>query len=709
MDGVMPMLKDVPACGRAHRTAIGLMASAARLPAALALTLAIWPGPAAGAQTAAAQVQPAFADDVDPAVRPGDDFFGYANGGWLKRTEIPAGMERWNARNEIDALTRRRLAQLLDGAAAAPAGSLARKVAEFEAAYLAEDVIEGKGLAPIAPMLDSIARVRSKAELARLLGRWLRADVDPLNWGIYQSSHLLGLSVEPGLHGEKTNVAFLLQGGLGLPDREYYLGAEPRMRVMRARYQEYIRHQLALAGLERPDQRARGVMALETAIARSQATPEASADDHYAGRVWTRADFARKAPGMDWPAFFTGAGLAAQDTFVAWQPAAVIGAAALVASRPLTVWQDYLRVRLIDRYAAVLPRAFAEPGLALHDTLAARPEPVSRAGRAREVTQAVMAGAVGRLYAERYFPAERKARVEAIVANVREAFARRVDSVPWLSPATRAAALGKLKTLYFGIGYPERWEDYSDLMVDPADAAGNLRRAADRDYRHAVARLGRPVDRRQWWISPQTVAAVLVFQQNAYNFPAALLQAPKFDPEASDAANSGAIGAIVGHEISHFVDLLGRDWDQEGRAGRWWTSADSARFDNAAAALVRQFAGYRPFPDAAVDGGRTRTENVGDLAGLAAAFDAYRRTIAGRVTDPDSVRRLDREFFIGFARSWRSRLRDSALRAQVAGDSHAPERYRIATVRNIDAWYDAFDVRPGQRLYLEPAARVRVW
>jgi predicted metalloendopeptidase len=246
-------------------------------------------------------------------------------------------------------------------------------------------------------------------------------------------------------------------------------------------------------------------------------------------------------------------------------------------------------------------------------------------------------------------------------------------------------------------------------MVDPADAAGNLRRAADRDYRHAIARLGRPVDRHQWWISPQTVGAVLVFQQNAYNFPAALLQAPKFDPEASDAANYGAIGAIVGHEISHFVDVLGRDWDQEGRAGRWWTPADSARFEDTAAALVRQFTGYRPFPDAAVDGRRTRTENVADLAGLAAAFDAYRRTIAGRVTDPDSVRQLDREFFIGFARSWRSRLRDSALRSQLAGDGHAPERYRIATVRNVDAWYDAFDVRPGQRLYLEPAARVRVW
>jgi len=266
-----------------------------------------------------------------------------------------------------------------------------------------------------------------------------------------------------------------------------------------------------------------------------------------------------------------------------------------------------------------------------------------------------------------------------------------------------------LNTLYFGIGYPEHWQDYGDLAVDPADAIGNLRRVADRDYRRALARLGQPVDLTEWWIAPQTVGAVLVFQQNAYNFPAALLQAPKYDPAGSEAANYGAIGAIVGHEVSHFVDMLGAEWDADHRLHIWWTPEDSSRFRATVEPLVKQFSGYHPFPDLAVDGKLTQTENIADLAGLASAFDAYRSTLGDRAADRAWVRQQDRQFFIGFAQSWRGKTREAALRAQLAGDGHAPETYRIATVRNIDAWYDAFDVQPGQRLYLEPKARVRVW
>ena len=702
------MLTDVFPSRRSHRATGGTSVSAFWARLALVLTLAAWPVATIRAQTVHDRL--AFAADagVDASVAPGEDFFAYANGEWLQNSDIPPGMERWTARTEIDTLTRGQIATLLDDAAAAPAGSLARKVADFRAAYLDTAAVEARGIGAIAPLLDSIERVRNKSDLARLLGSWMPADVDPLNWGVYQSSHLLGLSVEPGIHGEKTYVAFLLQGGLGLTDREHYLGAEPEMRALRTRYREYIGRQLAAAGFDGSARRARAVMALETAIARTHATPEASARDSNALNLWTRAEFARRAPGMDWTAFFAGARLTDQEAFVAWQPTAVAGVAAAIASQPLHAWKDYLRVRVIDRYADVLPRAFAEPALAMHGAVSGR-LPSPRAERAREATESAMAGALARMYGERSFPAERKARVEGIVANVLAAFVQRVSAATWLSPGSKAVALAKLKTLYFGVGYPDRWQDYSDLAVDRADAVGNRRRVADREYRRALSLLGRPVDRRQWWISPQTVGAVLVFQQNAYNFPAALLQPPKFDPAASDAANYGAIGAIVGHEISHYVDVLGAEWDTDGRARRWWTAEDSARFRAAATPLVRQYAGYRPFPDMAVDGERTRTENVADLAGLVSAFDAYRRTLGSRISDRAYVRRLDREFFLGFARSWRSRMRDGALRTQVAGDSHAPERYRIATVRNLDAWYDAFDVVPGQRLYLEPAARVRIW
>ncbi len=672
----------------------------------LALPLAWAPTSSALAQSGGSGS--ALEEDVDPSIAPGDDFFGYANGGWLERTDIPAGMERWNARAEIDAVTRRQMAELLDGARTEPPGSLARKVADFRTAYLDQASIEARGIAPLEPLLDSIQQIRNKSDLTRLLGRLLPADVDPLNWGVYRSSHVLGLSVEQGLHGEKTYVALLVQGSLGLPDRDDYLGTDRRPRTLRARYQEYIARELTLAGFDRGAQRARGVLALETALARTQASATASADDRNADHRWTRADFSRRAPGMDWSVFLRAAGLSRQREFIAWQPGAVTGLSALVASQPLGVWKDYLRFHAIHRYADVLPRAFAGAAAALEDSAgaqAARP----RADRALEATQAAMGEAVGRMYAERYFPPAAKARVEAIVANVVAAFVRRIEAAPWMSPATRTLALAKMKTLYFGIGYPDQWQDYSDLTVDSGDALGNLRRTEDRNYRRTLARLGRQVDRHEWWISPQTVGAVLLFQQNAYNFPAALLQPPKFDATASDAANYGAIGAIVGHEVSHFVDLLGADWDAEGRKHRWWTPDDSTGFRNAARPLVAQFSGYKAFSDLAVDGERTRTEDVADLAGLVTALDAYHRTLGSRASDSVYVRRQDREFFLGFARSWRSTMRDDALRAQVASDVHAPDRYRIATVRNVDAWYDAFGVRPGQRLYLAPGERVRIW
>jgi putative endopeptidase len=675
----------------------------------LVVALAWWPWSAAHAQAGDEHGSSGLEPGVDPSVKPGDDFFAYANGSWLQATEIPAGKDRWTARNEIDELTRQQVLKLLDDAGAQPVGSTARNVADFRAAYLNEAAIEARGLAPLKQLLDSIDRVENKAALTRLLGRGVRADVDPLNWGVYRSATLLGLSVEPGIHGEKTYIAFLLQGGLGLPNRESYVSTEPREQALRTRYMEYIGRLLALAGFDRAEQRAAAVMALETALAQTQATREASANDRNADNLWTRADFARQAPGMDWSAFFAAAGLARQETFVAWQPTAVIGLAALVRSEPLQAWKDYVRFHVIDALADVLPGAFAEQAQAMGGVVTGQPQPSPRTQRALEATQVAMSDALGRMYAERYFPAEQKARVEAIVAKVIAAFRRRVEAATWMSPGTRTLALAKLNTLYFGIGYPEQWQDDSDLTVDPIDPVGNLRRVADRNYRRALARLGRPVDMTEWWIAPQMVGAVLVFQQNAYNFPAALLQAPKFDPTASNAANYGAIGAIVGHEVSHFVDMLGAEWDAENRMRHWWTPGDLSRFQALVEPLVNQFSSYRPFPDLRVDGKRTQTENIADLAGLAAAFDAYRATLGSKASDQAYVRQHDREFFIGFARSWRSKLRDEGLRTQVATDSHAPERYRIATVRNIDAWYDAFDVQPGQRLYLEPRARVRIW
>ena len=643
---------------------------------------------------------------ADPAIRPGDDFFAYANGAWLRTAEIPDGKERWGARDEIGELTRGRLARVLDEARRAAGGSLARKVADFRSAWLDEAAIEAGGIAPLRSALDSIDRARTRDALTRLLGRGMRADVDPLNWGVYQSSHVLGLSVEQGIHGEKRYVAFLVQGGLGLGDRDAYVSANAGAQAVRTAYQAYIARMLSLAGYAHADAHAHAVLALETAIAATQASAEASANDHNADHLWQQADFPREAPGMDWSVFFAAAGLAKEPALVAWQPTAVKGLAALVGSQPIDAWQDYLRFHLLDDNADVLPRGFADARAAMRAT---RGLPSgSRDDRATEATQVALGDAIGELYAERYFPSEQKARVQRIVANVAAEFTRRVEAATWMSPATRTVALAKLKALHVEIGYPDHWQDYTDLVIDPQDAIGNLRRVADRNYRRALARLGQPVDRFEWWIAPESVGAILVFQLNAYDFSAALLQPPKYDPAASDAASYGAIGAIIGHDISHFVDLLGAEYDTTGAMRRWWLPDDSARFQTLTEPLARQFSAYHPFPDLAVNGTLTSSENVADLAGLSAAFDAYRRTLGNRAGDRAFVRQQDREFFLAFAQSWRARLSDAGMRVQLAGD-HAPEMYRVATVRNLDAWYDAFDVTPGQRLYLEPGARVRVW
>jgi putative endopeptidase len=634
---------------------------------------------------------------VDPQVLPGDDFFSYANGSWLKATQIPEGKGRWGARDDIADRTRGQVLEVLDAAKSAPAGSQARQVADFRAAWLDVAAIEAHGMAPVQPLLGRIVAIRNKADLTHFLGSELRADVDPMNLGVYDSAHLLGLAVQAGNHGEKEYVAYLVQGGLGLPGREDYLATDAAAQSRRAQYVDHIAHVLAqLAGSDWPaaaiKERADVVMALETAIARSHATPQASADDHNADTLWTRADFAREAPGMDWDAFFAAARLSKQQAFVAWQPAALKGVATLVATQPLQAWKDYLAVRVIARYADVLPGT----------------QPDARAQRAVAATEAAMGEAVGRLYVERHFPPADKVRVQAITANVIAAFARRVEAATWMSPAAKATSLAKLKQVYFGIGYPDRWPQHANVAIDPADPVGNLQRLAQRDYAEALARLGQPVDHTVWPIVPQWPGAVLRFNENAHNFAAALLQAPKFDAAASDAANYGAIGAIVGHEVSHFVDGLGADYEVDGRLHRWWTFDDLARYDAATAPLVRQFSAYRPFPDVAVDGKLGLSENLADLGGLVAAFDAYRLSLGDKAADKAYVRAQDRQFFIGFARAWRVKFRDDALRKQ-AGSDHAPENFRVSTVRNLDAWYEAFDVKPGQRLYLEPAARVRVW
>jgi putative endopeptidase len=629
-------------------------------------------------------------DGVDAGVKPGDDFFAYANGDWLRATAIPPGKSRWSARNEIAERATEQVTKVIRDA---PAGNVAR----FRDAYLDEAGIERKGLSPIAPLLKGIEGVKDKAALARWLGAQLRADVDPLNVGVFDSPNLFGFAAQFGIHGEPNNIAYLLQGGLGLTNRDAYLDDSAAKLAARMQYRDHIARLLKGAGFDKAMERAQAVLALETKIARTHATAEDSGKETNADNRWRRTDFASQAPGLDWPIFFAAAGLSKQTDIVVWQPGAIKGSAALVASEPLSVWKDYLRFHVMHRYADVLPNSIAEPSQ------------LPREQRAIDVTNQAMSDAVGRLYVERYFPKAAKDKVQSIVDHVLAAFTRRVEAAPWMTAQAKGVALAKLKVLYFGVAFPDQWPDDSKLRIDAHDAVGNLQRVAEWSYRNALAKLGKPVDRREWAIPVQDPGGVLNFQLNTYNFAAALLQAPRFDASASDAANYGSIGVIFAHEISHFVDTLGAEYDAKGDTRTWWTAVDKAKFAAATQPLIDQYSAYRPFTDLAVDGKLTLVENVADLAGVATAFDAYREAVGSKAADNEALRRMDREFFIGFARSWRSKLNDEAMRARILGDGHAPDRYHVFTVRNVDAWYEAFDVRPGQALYLEPGARVRIW
>ena len=640
-------------------------------------------------------------------VLPGDDFFAYANGDWLAKTEIPADRGSWSAMGALAEDTNTRIAKMIEELGAArDTGGEARKVADFYAAYMDEAAIEKRGLAPVKPMLAEIAAIKDKAALVRALGASVRADVDPLNATDFFTENLFGVWAAQGLTDPTRNLPYLLQGGLGMPDRAYYLENNARMAELRTKYQQHIAAMLKLAGFDKPEERAARVFELELALAQTHATREESADIQKSNNVWTLKDFASKAPGVDWNAFFKAARLSGQERFQVYHPSAVTGAARLLAKADVATWRDYLAFHKLNQYASLLPKAFADQRFAFNGkALTGTPQQSVRWKRALAATNEAMDEAVGKIYVGRYFPAEDKARVQKMVANIIEAFSQRIDRLEWMAPATRAQAQAKVKSLYVGVGYPDRWKSYDGLEVKRDDAFGNALRAEQFHYQQELARLGRKPERTEWAMPPQLVNAVNLPLQNALNFPAAILQPPFFDPKASDAINYGAIGSIIGHEISHSFDDQGAQFDAQGRLRDWWTKEDLAHFKAASAKLVAQYNTYKPFPDLAVNGQLTLSENLADLAGLQAAFDAYRASPAGQKAGMDG----ERQFFTGFAQGWRTKMREASLRRIVLTDGHAPAQYRTYIVRNLDAWYKAFDVKPGQQLYLAPQERVRIW
>jgi len=651
-------------------------------------------------------------DNMDPSVKPGDNFYEYANGAWIKRTEIPPDRSRIGVFSTLDDLSNKRTVGLIEEAVKsnAPAGSNTRKIADLYTSYMNDAAIEAKGLDPLRPQLEAIAAIHDKHELARALGESLRADVDALNNTNFHTANLFGLWVAPGFNDSEHYAAYLLQGGLQLPDREYYLTDTTRMRDIRTKYLAHIATMLKLAGFTDTDARAQRIVDLEHAIAERHLTLAENEDIQKANNPWKQADFSTKAPGLDWAEYFRAAGLSNQSSFIVWQPTAFAGESALVASTDLETWKDWLSFHFIEAYAAVLPRALADErfaffGKALTGTTEQRP----RWQRGVATVNGLLGDAVGQIYAQRYFSPEAKAQAEAMVANIIAAFRKRIDALDWMNPATKAEAQTKLTTLYVGIGYPDTWRDYSAYNVKADDIFGNLWRGRLFDYHHDVARLGHPIDRKEWTMEPQTVNAVNLPLQNALSFPAAILQPPFFDPLAPAAANYGAIGSVIGHEISHTFDTEGSAFDSKGRVRDWWTPSDFAHFKAATARLAAQYDSYKPFPDLSVNGKQTLAENIADNAGISASFDAYHASLAGKSAPTQDGFSGDQQFFIAFGQNWGSKQREAALRQQVMTDPHSPSEYRADGVRNVDAWYPAFNVQPGDKLYLASPDRVQIW
>lgn len=649
---------------------------------------------------------------MDMSIKPGDDFDKYANGAWEKNAIIPQDKSNISLFSTInDRAEQRKAALVADIVKSNPgAGSDEARIANFYNAFTDSAAIEKRGLAPIKPDVDRIEALADKGALAGAIGQTLRADTDPLNATNFHTENLFGVFVTQGFNDPTKAVPYIMQGGLGLPDRNYYVSSDPSTTKLRADYAPYVAKILTFAGLPNAQARAQKIVALETKIAQAHETLEESQDSNKANNPWKRSDFDKKAPGIDWDKLLKAAQLGNQQDFIVWQPSAVTKTAALIASQPLEVWKDWLVFHRINQMTDVLPKAFDDAHFAFYGSeISGQPQQRTRDKRALASLDAWLGDAVGKRYVDRYFPASSKADIDGMVSNIKAALEKRIDSLAWMAPATKAEAKKKVATMAVGIGYPSKWRDYSSLDIRPDDAFGNLDRAELANYQHQLSKIGQPVDKTEWWMEPQVVNAQNQPLQNSLTFPAAILDKGFYDPAADSAAKYGAIGSVIGHEISHSFDNLGATFDATGKLRNWWSASDFTHFNQAGAALAAQYNAYEALPGLHLNGKQELGENIADVAGLAAAYDAWQASLGGKPSPVIDGLTGDRRFFLAYAQSHRGKLRDAALRARVATDVHAPGPWRVLTVRNIDAWYRAFNVQPGDRMYLPPEQRVHIW
>jgi putative endopeptidase len=641
---------------------------------------------------------------IDPSVRPQDDFFRHVDGLWLKNTPIPADRASISSSAELHEKTQLQLRVLIDAATREPGTPQARQVGDLYASFMDEAAVEKAGLRPLAPELAAIDAITQPRQLGALSATLLRLGASmPLAYYVGQDAR------------QATRyVPYLAQSGLGLPDRDYYLvQGDARFKLAREQYLVYLATLLKLSGeadAQRAQALAQDVLALETELARAQWS---GVENRQPVKNYNRLDpagLAQLAPGIDWPALLAEAGITS-DALIVRQPSYLTAVGALMATTPLATWKAYARTHLLHAYAAYLGPAFVDARFAfVGTTLSGTSQNRTRWQRGVVLVQESLGEALGQLYVGQHFSPESKARVERLVASIMAAFKASIDTLDWMSPATKKEAQAKLATFSPKIGYPKRWVDYSALKISRDDLLGNVKRARAFDAARGVAKLGRPVDRDEWLMTPQTVNAYYNATMNEIVFPAAVLQPPYFDARADDAVNFGAIGAVIGHEISHGFDDKGSQYDGQGNLRDWWTAEDRSRFATKTRALVAQYAAFVPVPGYTLNGELTLGENIADNSGLVIAFKAYRASLGGREAPVIDGLSGDERFFFGFAQLRRGKAREESLLRQIKSDPHSPNEFRVnGVVRNHPGFYSTFGLKPGDKLYLPPQERVSIW
>ena len=647
-------------------------------------------------------------DGFDHSVRPQDDLFLHVNGRWIQRTEIPADKSNYGSFNALIDAAQANIRTIIEDAARDPQDANGQKVGDFLNSYMDEARVEQLGLAPLKA---EIAKIDALANGEQLLRHF--AHFESIGAG-----SPIGFYVDQDDKDSTRYLAAIVQSGTTLPDRDYYLADEEKYARAREALQKYVAELFQLSGRSDGDAAAKAILKLETKLARVQwdRTELRDAEKRYNKYEVSKLD--SLTPGFDWVTFLGTVGAAGLEELNVVTPSYFSGLQKIIDETPLATWKQYLHFRLLDAYASELPKAFVDAHFALHDKeLGGVPEQEPRWKRAVDATSGgrgnrfgVLGDAVGQLYVKKHFTETSRERMDQLVGNLLKAFEQSIDGLAWMTDETKKQALVKLSKITPKIGYTEKWRDYSKLEIRPGDLLGNVMRSAKVEHQRMLDKLGKPVDRTEWGMTPQTVNAYYNPGMNEIVFPAAILQPPFFDPEADDAVNYGGIGAVIGHEISHGFDDQGSRYDGDGNLRNWWTDSDRAAFEKLANQLVAQYAGYEALPGKTLNGRLTLGENIADLSGMAIAYKAYRISLGDGGGSAIDGFNPSQRFFIGWAQIWRRKYRDAELVRRLVVDPHSPSHFRSnGPVTNLDAFYEAFDVKPGDKLFKPKADRIQIW